>query len=81
MNSLFKPITLRWWQVSVVKISLLSLGIYIGATWTDIFEKWTTILLAVFIVTAFYLIIVWWKQWHNIDTHSSIHDSTLEKKF
>ena len=35
--NLFKPVTLRWWQVGSFKISMIAVGIAIGATWPSIF--------------------------------------------
>ena len=63
--NIFKPITLEWWQVGIFKLSLLSLGVFIGAYWADIFAPWTTTLLVIFVVTALYLFPVWWKNWKN----------------
>jgi len=61
--NLFSPITLKWWQVSIFKLSMVSLGVFIGATWPVLFESWTTMLLVVFILTTAYLLPMWWKHW------------------
>lgn len=37
----FKSFTLKWWQGSLFKIALISLGIAIGANWPEIFAIWT----------------------------------------
>lgn len=58
----FKSFTLKWWQGSLLKIALISLGITIGATWQELFADWTGILLAIFLVLCGYITIVWWKQ-------------------
>jgi len=31
-TTLFQPITFTWWQVGLLKLSLLSLGVVVGAT-------------------------------------------------
>ena len=62
---LTKPITLKWWQVSIFKLSMLSLGVFIGAYWPAVFVQWTSALLVIFAVTAAYLGSLWWKNWRN----------------
>ncbi|MBU2101306.1 hypothetical protein KKH05_01130 [Patescibacteria group bacterium] len=63
MLKLFKPITLKWWQVGVVKVALISFGILVGMAWSDIFVIWTPTLLAILIVSWAYLIALWFKNW------------------
>jgi hypothetical protein len=60
--NLFKTFTLKWWQTGLFKLMLLSLGIVIGAAWPGIFSAWRPVLLALFIVPAVYISLVWWKQ-------------------
>ena len=54
--NLFKPVTLRWWQVFLVKISLISLGIIVGVYWQAFFLKWIVFVTIVFVVPAMYFI-------------------------
>lgn len=58
---LFKSIKFTWWQVSIIKVCLLSLGISIGAYWADILSPYLRVFIVAFIVSAIYLIIVWAK--------------------
>jgi len=58
----FKTFTLKWWQGSLFKYSMLSLGILIGATWPQIFSPLRSLLLAGFALPALYISWVWWKQ-------------------
>ena len=60
--NIFKSFTLKWWQGSLLKIAMISLGIVIGATWPEIFVNWVTVLLIVSIVSASYITYIWWKQ-------------------
>jgi len=59
---LFKSYTLKWWQGSLFKIALISLGIAIGANWPEIFADWTNTLLILFLALGGYISIIWWKQ-------------------
>ncbi len=58
----FKSFTLTWWQGSLLKLSMLALGLVLGATWPQLFIMWTVLLLVLFFVPALYLSYVWWKQ-------------------
>ena len=60
--NIFKSITLKWWQGSLFKISILSLGIAIGASWPNIFLNWVIPLTVLFAVLVCYIGYVWWKQ-------------------
>lgn len=58
----FKTFTLRWWQASVFKLSLLSFGLLIGSAWPGIFAAWRMELLVLFVITTAYITWAWWKQ-------------------
>lgn len=59
---LFKSFTLTWWQGSIFKLALLSLGLAVGSTWPDVFAPLRVVLLPVYVVCAGYITVVWWKQ-------------------
>ena len=59
---IFKPSTLSWWQVGLVKVCLLSLGIAIGAYWQEVFLPYVSILVAVGIALGVYLAVVAFRQ-------------------
>ena len=61
MNVL-KNLTLHWWQTSVFKLSLISLGVAIGATWPELFVSWRIALLAVALIAGGYITCVWFRQ-------------------
>ncbi len=58
----FKSFTLTWWQAGLLKLSMASLGLAVGASWPDAFVGWRHLLLALFVVAAFYVSYVWLKQ-------------------
>lgn len=57
--SIFKTKTLRWWQVSLLKICCLAFGIAAGAYWAPFFLPYLWPILIVGIVLALYLAFVW----------------------
>lgn len=59
---IFKSFTLKWWEGSLFKYSMISLGIIIGATWPEIFAPLWVLFFVLFVVPALYLSWVWWKQ-------------------
>jgi len=58
----FKSFTFAWWQLSLLKLSMVALGLAVGSTWPGVFAGWRDLLLILFVVTAFYLSYVWLKQ-------------------
>jgi len=60
--NIFKSYTLKWWQGGLFKISMISLGIAIGATWPELFMSWTPILWLLSILLAIYISYIWLKQ-------------------
>jgi hypothetical protein len=58
----FKSFTFAWWQLSLLKLSMVAFGLAVGSTWPGVFAGWRDLLLILFVVTAFYLSYVWLKQ-------------------
>ena len=56
----FKSFTFAWWQLSLLKLSMASLGLAVG--WPEVFAGWRDLLLILFVVPAFYVSYVWLKQ-------------------
>jgi len=63
--NLFKSGTLTWWQVGALKLSLLCIGIAIGAHWSEIFVSYFVVLLALGLALGFYVAYVWFGQNEN----------------
>ena len=60
--NIFKDFTLKWQQVGIFKIAMLSLGIAIGSMWPELFKGWIPLLLLLFLISGGYVAYVWWKQ-------------------
>ncbi len=58
----FQSFTLTWWQAGLLKLSMASLGLAVDSSWPEVFAGWRYLLLALFVVPAFYVTYVWLKQ-------------------
>lgn len=56
---MFKAATYSWWQIGLLKLALLCIGIAIGAYWPAIFLPYIAVLVAIGIVLGIYLAVVW----------------------
>jgi len=61
---IFHEYLIDWWQMGLMKIALIAIGIIIGAKWPKLFSRpivcWTLFIL--FLVIAIYTIISIWPQ-------------------
>ena len=62
----FKPITLKFWQVGIFKLSMVSIGIIIGVYFADFLKSWLPLFSAIFALTAVYLLSIWYKQINKV---------------
>ncbi len=60
--NLLKTFQLKWWQGSIFKICMISLGLIIGSTWSAFFRNWIVVVGIICIITMLYITYVWWKQ-------------------
>jgi hypothetical protein len=60
--NILKDFKLKWWQVGLFKLALLSLGIIIGVYFADLFSGNILLLWILFLVPGIYLSYVWFKQ-------------------
>ena len=60
--NVFRTYTFAWWQLGLLKLSMLALGLTVGSTWPEVVGVWRALLLALFVVPAGYLSYVWLKQ-------------------
>lgn len=59
---IFESTTLTWWQVGMLKWAVFLIGISVGATWPEIFARFTTPFLVIGILFSIYLFKVWLKN-------------------
>ncbi len=66
MMNMFRDYTMRWWQVSLLKISMAAFGLAVGATWPGAFEGRLLWLWLIFLLPAAYLSYVFYpKMWRR----------------
>ena len=54
MKTLFKPWTFQWWEIGFVKLSLLAIGIGIGAYWHAFFLPYAWWIAGVGLIVGLY---------------------------
>ena len=60
--NIFTSRTLTWWQVGVVKASVLAIGIAVGAYWHEVFLPHLTTLIGLGVVLGLYMAFVWFRK-------------------
>jgi len=60
--NLFKDGTLTWWEAGILKVSVLCIGIAIGANWPQLFVQHTIFLVVLGLILGLYLIPAWFKK-------------------
>ena len=59
---LFKSFTLRWWEVGLFKLGMLSVGLAAGACWPPLFAGYATWLAIIAAVALVYITVAWLRQ-------------------
>lgn len=54
--NLFKTWTFEWWEISLIKLCLISLGILLGIYFYDYLASFVSLWWAIFAVTGIYFI-------------------------
>lgn len=57
--NIFKKTTLTWWQVSLLKWAVFLIGVAVGATWPELFAKYTTAFVCIGLLISIYLFKIW----------------------
>lgn len=60
--NIFKSTQFTWWQLGMLKWSVLFIGIAIGATWPEIFVHYNIILLVIGLLLSIYPAMVWFRD-------------------
>ena len=59
---LFKTVSLRWWEIGLIKLSVVCIGIFIGVTWQEVFAPYAMHVLMVGLVAGIAMVLVWCKK-------------------
>lgn len=59
--NLFKSRTVQWWEVGLIKLSVMCVGIAVGATWPEVFAAHIGLLVVVAVVVGLYMAYRWYK--------------------
>ena len=59
---IFKTVPMGTWEIGMVKFTVGTLGIAIGATWPNIFAPYTTMLFVAGILVGLYIFYAWAKK-------------------
>ena len=60
--NIFKNYTFTWWQVGILKVSVVCIGVAIGANWPEVFVQYTTALIGIAVVLGIYLVVISFKK-------------------
>ena len=60
--NILKTFTLKWYETSIFKIGMLSLGIAIGTYWHGFFGGYVSVLIVLAAISLAYVTYIWWKQ-------------------
>lgn len=60
--NIFKDVIFSWWQIGLLKFSLLAIGLAIGSHFADSLEPYFWHLLIIGFALGLYLTMVWWRQ-------------------
>lgn len=53
---------MKWWQVGIFKLSLLSAGVAIGAYWPQVFAPYISALVIIAVIAGLYTWYTWSKE-------------------
>ncbi len=59
---MFHKFCFKWWQAALYELSVISIGIIIGAYWSEFWANYTNILWFTFAIPGIYVLYVYFKQ-------------------
>jgi hypothetical protein len=60
--NLFRSYTFSWWQMGIIKLTLLAIGVSIGVQWESFFEMYHVFIWSIAIVGSLYGIYISLRQ-------------------
>jgi len=61
-NMFFKSYAFTWWQIGIFKLALLSIGVSIGAYWSEFFKNYLGPLIIIAVIASIYIMYASLKQ-------------------
>lgn len=59
---IFKPYTLNWWQLGILKVALLSMGAIMGAYWHEFFNDNVFAIIIITVIATSYSMYIYFKN-------------------
>lgn len=70
MNTLFSRRSYDWWQLGLLKLAVLLIGIAIGATWQDVFAPHIVAIAVIGVAVGLYCAFAWFRSSRTSKTSS-----------
>lgn len=77
LMNLLKSETLTWWQMGILKLSVLFIGIAIGANWPSAFVPYSALIVLLGLCGGIYIGYIWFYEGKSEDSASQTPPMTF----